>query len=355
MTCIRKHPHTPTLPEKYGGSFLFRARYLESRLVRFIFNSLVLGAALLLLLNTVAGKIDQWQTDYRETILTRIGSELTFCVGRYEAAVIGGDLTGQEAAVGKEAELLSEKLLYLPEDAETERKNAVEQLGAAEKRLIILRQQIDTVYRQAEETCLQGTVNGRLAALQLFRQVQGYGEADGWIRLLTRSLQKDAELAFRQGRLLTGWVIGRRLLTLLHPEKLCHFKADLTPLRGIWACREDQTALMRQSSSEPPNEDAIRYLRFYHDAIYGGKAALYQPEIAESVFRSLLLRGGIDSLLPGGSLSADPAASVLLLRQENESELSQIEILTENIIRIELEGWSGTYYRLLPETIDQEV
>ena len=109
MTNGRKQEYTGTLPERFGGSFLFRARYLESSWVKFIFRTLVYAAAVMLIMTAVAGKVSQWQTEYREHSLTRIETELTFLSGRQTTAELAGDLTGQADALSRQITLLQQQ------------------------------------------------------------------------------------------------------------------------------------------------------------------------------------------------------------------------------------------------------
>lgn len=74
------------------------------------------------------------------------------------------------------------------------------------------------------------------------------------------------------------------------------------------------------------------------------------------MFDQLIMQGGVNSIAVDEQINedADPAACRLVLssqldsQSDNQSDsLSEICVLSENVIVIEEGAWSGTYYRIL--------
>ena len=74
------------------------------------------------------------------------------------------------------------------------------------------------------------------------------------------------------------------------------------------------------------------------------------------MFDQLIMQGGVNSITVDEQINedADPAACRLILSSQIDSQsdnlsehLSEICVLSENVIVIEEGAWSGTYYRIL--------
>ena len=352
MTNIRKQEYTGTLPERFGGSFLFRARYLESSWVKFIFRTLIYAAAVMLIMTAVAGKVSQWQTEYREHSLTRIETELTFLSGQQTAAELAGDLTGQADALSRQIALLQQKQELLDMAAE----DTLPVLAEIEQRsqtLLRLEGTIADTYGTAQAAYGNGD---SIEALRLFHTVSGYEDAALWERLCGIRVRQEAARCLSRNQTLTAWVQEMRLLQQLNPGKAETLPVYFGALNGIWLCRDDQQVHMRQLTTENGDGRAggdaspIRCLMAKGDALYGCLAAGIPLTISEDDFTEKIASGGILRVQEAED-NKDPAAAVLILQTEGgrENVTGQITVISENIIQLQEGAWEGIYYRLLED------
>lgn len=352
MTNIRKQEYTGTLPERFGGSFLFRARYLESSWVKFIFRTLIYAAAVMLVMTAVAGKVSQWQSDYLQQSLTRVETELTFLSGRQTAAELAGDLTGQADALDRQITLLQQKQELL-NMAQEDTLPVLAEIEDRSQTLHELKGVIADTYGTAQALYGQDDTIG---ALRLFQTVSGYEDAALWSRLCGIRVRQEAARSLFAGYNLTAWVQQMRLLQQLSPGKAETLPVSFGALQGIWLCRDDQQVHMRQLTTENGDgragEEAspVRCLMAEGDALYGCLAEGMPLDVNYDDFTETVASGGILRVQDAED-NKDPAAAVLVLQTEDgrENVPKQITVISENIIQVQEGAWEGIYYRLLED------
>lgn len=364
-TGMMKRPYTATMPERYGGNLFFRVRYLESRWIRFVFHTLVTSVAVMLVMTAVAGRVDRWQTEYRQQNLNRIETQLTLCSGQQMAAELKGDLTGQAVALERQVSLLQQKQQLLTPSVPSAASEPISQELMAvmaekegqEKALEQLWGVIADTYDAAKSSYGQGNA---LEALRLFRTVGGYEDSDGWQKLCGIRIHREIERYLSQNKTLTAWVQQMRLLQELRPQKAAGMPVFFGPLRGIWICRGDQQVHMQTRVPETGDGRAgentvsvqIRCLMAKGDLLYGHYAQGIPTSVSEEDFSTVLCRGGV-SLAEIPEDSEDPASAVLAIKAQGtqqsgaEQQPSKIRVISENIIALEEGGWKGIYYRVL--------
>lgn len=359
---VAKGQYTVTMPERYGGSLFFRVRYLESKWVRFIFQTLVTSVAVMLVMTAVAGKVDQWQTEYRQQSLNRIETQLILCSQQQATAELAGDLTGQAASLERQITLLQQKQLLLTPSVPSEVLpqeivSVTAEITNGEKALEELKNIIADTYDAAKMSYRQGNT---LKALGLFQTVGGYEDADGWQRLCSVRIHQETGRYIAQGKSLTAWVQQTGLLQKLKPHKAAGMPVSFGPLQGIWICRNDQQVHMQTLTTETGDGRAgidselkvmIRCLMAKGDILYGYFAEGMPTVVSEEDFSEMICCGGVLQAEKTED-NQDPASAVLSVRAQKSGEeagetISKIRVISENIIAIEEGMWKGTYYRVL--------
>jgi hypothetical protein len=322
--------YAKTKAEHYGGSLLFRARYLEAHWVRVVFQTLVMSVAALLVMTAVAGKVQQWQADTRQHLLVQTESQMVLLDGQRTAAELSGDLTGQMDAAEKQLSLLRQKQQLLVTSSEPE--PIADEIAAAEESCARLTQAVETRYREAVAAYLEDEAT---EALQLFRTVEGYGDTARWQRLCGAHLRSTVARSLSQGRTLTAWVQQLLFLQTAQPDKAEQLPVSLSAMSGVWICKDGQ---VYTGDGQAGTETPMRCLRAEGDTLYGG----FGTESADTVVcRGAALRV---ERLPE---QKNPAAALLKIQQQGGGELLSIQVISENVIAI-LDGeWAGRYYRLL--------
>lgn len=324
-------------PERLGGSLVFRIPYLESRWVRMAFHTLILCSVAVLLLAAVTGQFANWQTGYRNQVMSEARASWSENLLAAQKAEEAGDLTGKAAALQGQMDAISQQLFFLPED---------DSLRAAQDRvkesLALLSTDIAGRYQEAKTQYLAGDP---LGALQSFQTVTGYKDADGWIKLSSGRVHRDIRRKNASGNTLTAWVQSYRLLSLMAPEKLESAPKSFAALSGVWLCSEDfRAALPADSGDGRAGDGAVRCLKAEGTKLYGGTGTSVPLDLETISFDTLLSAGGVQSAA-GGNDSNSPDGSVLTFSEEGT--VSEVSVLSENIIQIAEGGWKGTYYRVL--------
>ena len=318
-------------PERLGGSFLFRAPYLESRWVRAAFKTLVLCTAAMLILAAVTSRFAGWQAGYRAEVMAEARADWSESLLAEQSAEESGSLTGEAAALEAQLTALSRQLFFLPEDSAL--RSAQQR---AEEELSALMVQVSGRYEEAKA---QYRAGDPLGALESFLTVQGYNDADGWISLANGRLRRESRRSWAKGDTLTAWVRNVRLLGLTAPEKLPAFQQTFAALRGVWICHEDfRTAAL------PADTGILSALVVLFGILYGGIGYGAPLDLEALPFTALLASGGVEGV-SGGENRSGPEGVILSL--PDESTVTEIRVVSENIIEIPEGGWKGRYYRVL--------
>ncbi len=325
-------------PERLGGSFLFRAPYLESRWVRAVFKTLVLCTAAMLILAAVTSRFAGWQAGYRAEVMAEARADWSESLLAEQSAEESGSLTGEAAALEAQLTALSRQLFFLPEDSAL--RSAQQR---AEEELFALMVQVSGRYEEAKA---QYRAGDPLGALESFLTVQGYNDADGWISLANGRLRRESRRSWAKGDTLTAWVRNVRLLGLMAPEKLPAFQQTFAALRGVWICHEDfrTAALPADTGDGRAGGGAVRCLKAEGTGLYGGIGYGAPLDLEALPFTALLASGGVEGV-SGGENRSGPEGVILSL--PDEGVVTEIRVVSENIIEIPEGGWKGRYYRVL--------
>lgn len=325
-------------PERLGGSFLFRAPYLESRWVRAAFKTLLLCAAAMLVLAAVTGRFAGWQAGYRAEVLADARESWSQALLDAEAAREAGSLTGEAAALEAQLDAISRQLFFLPDDSAL--RDAEDRAKAG---LSALDARIDAQYEASKAQYLAGDP---LGALDGFLTVQGYQDTTGWIRLVNSRVGREARRAMQAGDTLTGWVQRYRLLSRTAPRQLEKLPLSFAALRGVWICHEDfrTAALPAENGDGRAGGGAVRCLKAEGTGLYGGIGYGAPLDLEGLFFTALLASGGVESVSGGESLSGPEGA---LLSFPVGGVVGSVRVVSENIIEITEGGWEGRYYRVL--------
>lgn len=335
-------------PERLGGCLAFRVPYLESRWVNIVFRLLLSSVVALLVLNAVAGKVEQWQETVRLQQLSTVQAQLADACEQEEQAVKSESLTAQRDALQLQYTLLEQLGQLSPAMTQNNRQQDVYQ------KLEQLNQQIAATYDQSVKDWFQ-VANGTeaLQVMQSFSQLEGYADAANWTSLCRLHMDADIRRQLYYGNTLTAWVENYRLRQTLYPEKTAEMPISFAAIGGSWLCREDQLNLMQQPEELSAGESraGIRCLEAAGRQLMGGVSDSFPVYPEDVVFDQLIMQGGVSSVVsdnqaPGND---DPAACKLMLTgDDGQSDgLSAIRVLSENVIVIEEGAWKGTYYRIL--------
>lgn len=344
-------------PERLGGCLAFRVPYLQSRWVNLVFRLLLSSVVALLVLNAVAGKVQQWQETVRLQTLNTVQVQLADAGAQQQQAVQADSLTGQRDALQLQAALLEQLAELAPSMDVSGRQQQVSD------QLIQLDKQIVTTYNQAVQNWSK--VDNGIQALQVmntFARLEGYADAADWKGVCRTYIRNDIARQLREGNTLTAWVEDYRLTQALYPDRITDQPVTFSAIRGSWMCREDQLELMGQTEELSAGEGraGIRCIQAVGCRLAGGISETFPVCTEEIMFDQLIMQGGVNSIAVDEQINedADPAACRLVLssqldsqsdnQSDNQSDsLSEICVLSENVIVIEEGAWSGTYYRIL--------
>lgn len=335
-------------PERLGGCLAFRVPYLESRWVHFVFRLLLGSVVALLVLNTVAVKVEQWQETVRLQQLSAVQAELAQAYRMESEAVDSDSLTGRREALQLQYTLLGELERLSPAMTQNNRQQDVQQ------ELEQLGQQIVSEYDQAVAAWHQ--VDSGMQALdvmQVFGRLEGYENATEWKELCRRRVESDIRQQQIYGNTLTAWVENYRLNQLLYPEEVADTSSSFAAIDGSWICREDQLELMEQKDfSQGEGRAGIRCLKAAGQQLMGGVASQFPVCLEDTVFNEVVEQGGVSSVETDSEAleNSDPASCRLVISDVNgtvSEDFPEIRVLSENVIVIEKGVWKGTYYRIL--------
>ena len=335
-------------PERLGGCLACRVPYLESRWVRFVFRLLLSSVVALLILNAVAGKVEQWQETIRLQQLSQVQAELAQAYDLESRVADSGSLTDRLEALQLQYTLLGELEQLSPAMAQNNRQQDIQQ------KIDELDAQIATEYNQAVADWSR-VENGiqAIEVMQSFTRLDEYADAARWVSLCRVYIHTDIGRQLFYGNRLTAWVENYRYCQKVYPGKAEQLPVSFAAIRGSWMCREDQLELMEQQElSQGEGRAGIRCLKASGQQLMGGIANSFPIYPQEIAFDEVVKQGGVSSVECDTQAfeNADPASCRLIVSEKSgavSEDLSAIRVLSENVIVIEEGEWKGTYYRIL--------